>query len=207
MVLHEFHLQRCERAADESPQLRGVFAAFLEGLRRYVLLHVCRPEALASPLAQCGDGVGLNTHHGGHLARPITLDLEVPEHLLPTLGQGREGTRDDSGVHLTHHGVVKELDSVQFALLPGFLGLGPTEVIGTIGCQTGHGGDQVCAQELSWTATGLQEREYPGEGLRGDVLRLSMALGVKAGNGEHCTAMALVQFPKCLTIADADSIQ
>jgi hypothetical protein len=60
-----------------------------------VLLEVGLPQAVAGPVGQGRYAVGLHVEHRRDFPRLPSVDVKVPQHLLPTLRQRGEGLLDE----------------------------------------------------------------------------------------------------------------
>ena len=193
VLLHGPGAGGCEGAAGEGTQLRGVPLAVLQRLRGDVLLHVRGAQPFTGTFAQRGHGVRLHAHHRSHLTGPALLHLEVPQHLLPPLGEGGEGPGHHGGIHLAHHGVVEELHTVQRSVRLRVLRTRAGEVVGAVRGQPRHRRDHVGPEELARTLPLSKERQHPREGLGDQVLGVGVVAGVHAGHGQCGAAVAFVE--------------
>ena len=100
-------LPRAETAAHVGAELaRDRAAAVVERVLQ-VLLEVRLPQALARPVGQGGDAVGGQPEDRRDLGRAQPLDLGVPQHGLPPLGQRVERARDDAALEPGERGVLR----------------------------------------------------------------------------------------------------
>ena len=169
-----------------------------------MFLHVGGAESLPCARAQRGDRVGLNAHGGGHLTRLAPLDLEVPQHFLPALWQGRERAGHHHGVHLAHYGVLEQLHTVQRPVRLGVHGTRAAEFVGAVRSEPGHGRNEVGAQELPGALALLEQREHARERLGDEVLRFRLVAGMHAGHGQCRPAVPFVERGEGMRVTLAD---
>ena len=189
----------------ERAQLAGVLRAGLGGLGRDLRLQVGALQPLPGPLGQGGDGVGADLQLLGHRRGLHALDLGVPQHGLPALGQRAVGRGHPGGLALSHDDVVELLGSIQLGLvLRGAHAAGRHAVVDR---QTADGGDQVAAHVLAGAAAAAQDAEDAGEGLGDQVLGVMHIAGVHARDVQRGRAVPLVERGVRALVAGASRIQ
>jgi hypothetical protein len=68
-------------------------------------LQIRLSQPLAGPVGQSRHAVGTHAEQGRDVGRLLPLDLEVPKHHLPTLGQRRECPCCGAVLELGHGGI------------------------------------------------------------------------------------------------------
>ncbi len=159
-------------------------------------------QSLASPVRQRGDGVGAHPKKRCDVGGLLTLDLEVPQHHLPPLGKGGEGTGGCTGLESLDRGVLERNPGVEGGQVvgrgqPGG-GADPVDV------QTPDRGEQVRAEGDVGAAAALEDPHDLGERVRNQVV------GVGPGDklpGEPARGVdvALEQDPVGLQVSAADA--
>ena len=156
-----------------------------------VRLQVGLPQALAGAVGQRGDGVGGDAEHGRHLGGRATLDLGVPQHGLPALGQVGERPGDQLLVLAGHGGAghehgVEILGDLVGARRPGLFAGAVVEGVADRGEQVRTEG------ELGATPV-AQGAQDAGERLRHQVVGVGARTDEAAGRGAGGADVTLVE--------------
>ena len=185
----------------------GVGAELLAGLAvapvppsgpgREVFLQVGLPQPLPRAVAERGDGVGGQAEQRRDVGRAVALDLEVPEHRLPALGQRRERPRGEGALEPGERGVGERddravgVDAVDVGDVVGEVeaALGAAAVVGEVP----HRGQQVRPERLGGAATGAQDLEHARERARHEVVGVGGGAGELAGQGARGLLVAPVE--------------
>ena len=134
-------------------------------------------EGLAEPLAgavgQRGHRVGAHPEQRGDVGGLLALDLEVPQHELPALGQRGERLRGRAALEAGDGGVLERHARVERRQVVG--GVQPLPGAHPVDVQPAYGGQQVGAEGDVRAATALQHDEHLGERLGDQVVGVGAA--------------------------------
>ena len=171
-----------EVVADVGPELGDDVLAAGRRTGLDVGVQVGLAQPLPGPVGERGHGVGGQPQQRADLGRAAALDLGVPEHELPALGQRGEGR----GRHLPLDVVVGGRRGGQDP--PEVLGhvvrdVQPLVLAGPVVEGVAHAGQQVGPEGHLRTRTALQRRQDAGEGLRDDVLGVGLGPREVAADG------------------------
>ncbi len=126
------------------------------------------PQALPGPVGQGRDRVRAHAEQRRHLGRPLSLDLEVPEHELPPFGEGGEGPRGGGALELLDREVPEGDTRVQGREVPGGPGAGPHADL--VHVQPTERRQQVGPEGDLGAPAALQDPEHLREGVRDQVV-------------------------------------
>ena len=167
------------------------------GPGREVFLQVGLPQPLPRAVAERGDGVGGQAEQRRDVGRAVALDLEVPEHRLPALGQRRERPGGEGALEPRERGVGERddravgVDAVDVGDVVGEVeaALGAAAVVGEVP----HRGQQVRPERLGGAAAGAQDLEHARERARHEVVGVGGGAGELAGQGPRGLLVAPVE--------------
>ncbi|CAM5709385.1 hypothetical protein SPURM210S_06818 [Streptomyces purpurascens] len=168
-------------------------------------LEVGLPEALTGPAGEHPGAVGVQAEERGDLAGRLVLDLGVPQHGLPPLGQRPEGLHGHGPLGLVHRPHVRaQFERVAVGHVGPVRGLGgeDREVVDELfpprrprpgGGDAPHGGEQVRADGVLGAGAAAHRLEHAGEDLGGQVVRGVRVTAAGPGVPAHALRMAPVQ--------------
>ncbi len=121
----------------------------------------------------------------GDLGRLLALDLEVPQHHLPALGQAGERPGGRAALEGGHRRVLEGHPRVEVRHVVGGLQLGRGPHL--VHVQPAYGGEQVGAERDVGAAAALEHGEHLGERLGDQVVGVGAAdeLTAEPGGGVH----------------------
>ena len=178
--MHLRHSPRCSRTALESrrevpPRTYGPEVLVREPAA--VLVEVARvhgqeglAQALAGAIGEGGDRVRGHPQHRCDVGRLVALDLGVPQHELPALGERGEGTRRGAALEALDSRVAERLAGVEGTDVVG--GLHARAGADLVDVQPADRGEQVGAERDVRPSAALQHGEHLGEGGRHQVVSI-----------------------------------
>ena len=160
-----------------------------------VLLEVGLPQSLARPVGERGHAVRGQPEDGRDLRRRQALDLGVPQHGLPPLGQRVERARDDAALEAGERGVLRGAGQRG-------AGLEHRDVVGRLDAavlsrrsarHAAHDGEQVRAERRVGPVAALEGAEDGGERVGDDVVGVRRRVRVLPGDHPRRAGVPFVE--------------
>ena len=134
-----------------------------------------RQEGLAQSfpgaVGQGRDGVGAHAEQGSDVSGTVALDLGVPEHELPALGERGEGAGGGGVLEALDRGVTEGDAGVEGLHVVGGVQARPGPEL--VDPQAAHRGEEIGAEGHVRAAAALEDAEHLDEGLRDEVLHVA----------------------------------
>ena len=173
VTLHLARIASREAAAHERAEVADRELAVGRGRGDEVLLQVGLAQSLARSVRQGRDAVRAHAKHRRDLGGLLALDVEVPQHHLPALGQRRERLGGGGALEAELGGVDEVHAAVELELVVG--GTLARDGADAVDVQAAHRGQQVGPERLLGTAAVLHGDEDLGERLGDEVVGVGAA--------------------------------
>ncbi len=167
--------------------------------------QVALTQALFGAPAQRGNAVAREAEDRRHLGVARPLDLRMPQHRAPALGQRQECSRHQRPVQAGRGGVEERLIRIVRQLLV-YREL-PAVTLKPVVAHPPHGHQQIRPERVCWPAAVQRDTQHLGEGLADDVVDLGWRYDQIAGQPPSSLLVPLAQYRERGRIPSAHEIQ